>query len=45
MKVFQIKSKPQNIDRVNQFIHDKNICIGWPRTGDLTISSSEKIRE
>ncbi|GEL78662.1 hypothetical protein [Tenuibacillus multivorans] len=45
MKVFQIKSKPHGIDRENQFIHDKFICIGWPGIGDLTYSGREEIKE
>ncbi|MEI6132433.1 MAG: hypothetical protein WCQ41_06395 [Bacillota bacterium] len=44
MNVFQIKTKPHNIERGRQFIEENFICIGWPGIGSLDHLSKDEIR-
>ncbi|WP_391207691.1 hypothetical protein [Psychrobacillus sp. L4] len=45
MNIFQIKTKPHNKERLNEFVHGKFIAIGWPGIGDLTGIEKEEIRQ
>lgn len=45
MKVFQIKSKPHDNERLSQFLTEKFICIGWPGIGDLSQADKDEIRK
>ncbi|MCL6599267.1 MAG: hypothetical protein K6T81_11080 [Alicyclobacillus macrosporangiidus] len=42
--VFQIKTKPHGIERLNEFLEKGFIAIGWPGIGDLTEVDREEIR-
>lgn len=48
--IFQMKSKPHGIERLNEFIGNNEgensfVAIGWPGIGDLTNVDKEEIRE
>ncbi|RID81379.1 hypothetical protein D1953_20970 [Peribacillus asahii] len=45
MNIFQIKTKPHGTIRLNEFLKDQFICIGWPGIGNLEGVSKEEIRE
>lgn len=45
MNLFRVKSNPQGIDRMAEFLKDNFICIGWPRIGDLDNSSEDEIKK
>ncbi|OXS26593.1 MAG: hypothetical protein BI182_02480 [Acetobacterium sp. MES1] len=46
MEVFQLKTKPHNKtkDRVNEFIQDGFVCIGWPGIDNLQNVGKDEIR-
>jgi len=45
MQIFMLRSKPHQIQRINEFIKDKVVSIGWTATGDLTNATKEDIRQ
>lgn len=50
VNIFQMKSKPHGVERINDFIgidggEDSFVAIGWPGIGDLTNVSKDEIRE
>ena len=45
MRVFMLRSKPHNIERINIFLEKSVVAIGWSETGDLTDASKEDIRK
>lgn len=45
MNIFQIKCKPHGTDRLNEFIADNFLSIGWPFIGSLEGVEKEEIRE
>lgn len=44
MQIFELRSKPHNIQRINEFLKANVIAIGWTDTGDLTKATKEDIR-
>lgn len=49
VNIFQMKSKPHGIERLNEFINntapnDSFVAIGWPGIGDLTNADKDEIR-
>jgi predicted Mrr-cat superfamily restriction endonuclease len=45
MQIFMVRSKPHNIERIDVFLNDNIIAIGWTETGDLTSATKEDIRQ
>jgi predicted Mrr-cat superfamily restriction endonuclease len=45
MNIFQIRSKPHGIERLDVFIEENMVTIGWPGIGDLTGATKDEIRE
>ncbi|MEK3992258.1 hypothetical protein [Robertmurraya sp. FSL R5-0851] len=45
MNIFQIKTKPHDKERLNEFVQGKFIAIGWPGIGDLAGVEKEEIRQ
>ena len=45
MNIFQIKCKPDGKDRLNEFIAENFLSIGWPFIGNLEGVGKEEIRE
>jgi predicted Mrr-cat superfamily restriction endonuclease len=45
MNIFQIRSKPHGIERLDVFIEENMVAIGWPGMGDLTGVTKDEIRE
>ncbi|EIM05912.1 hypothetical protein A1A1_13862 [Planococcus antarcticus DSM 14505] len=45
MNIFQMKTKPHNQERLNDFIQGKFIAIGWPGIGNLEGASKEEVRK
>lgn len=45
MKIFQMKTKPHNIPRFDDFRSENFLCIGWPGIGDLTGVDKDEIRD
>ncbi|MFF5401177.1 hypothetical protein ACFY5J_28725 [Peribacillus butanolivorans] len=45
MKIFMLRSKPNKTERIEVFIKDKVVNIGWQATGELTNATKEDIRE
>ncbi len=45
MNIFQMKTKPHDIERFKQFLEENFICIGWPGIGNLQGVSKEEIRK
>lgn len=45
MNIFQLKTQPEGIERVDNFIKDNFICIGYANTGSLRGFTSEDIRD
>lgn len=50
VNIFQMKSKPHGIERLNEFINTNEnglsfVAIGWPGIGDLTNKSKKEIRD
>lgn len=44
MNIFQMKTKPHDIERFRQFIDEGFVCIGWPGIGDLGQANKDEIR-
>lgn len=44
MNIFQMKTKPHDIERFRQFIDGGFVCIGWPGIGDLGQADKDEIR-
>lgn len=44
-KYWLVRPKPYGISRINEFLSDKIIAIGWSSLGDLTDCSCEKIKD
>ena len=44
MNVFQIKTKPHGIERIDEFINEEFCCIGWPGIQNLDGVSKDEIR-
>lgn len=45
MKIFMLRSKPHNIERIDIFLEKNLVAIGWSETGDLTGATKEDIRK
>lgn len=45
MNIFQIKTKPHDKERLNDFIQGGFIAIGWPGIGDLFDVTKDEVRE
>lgn len=45
MNIFQIKTRPHDKERLNEFVQGEFIAIGWPGIGDLTGVEKEEIRQ
>lgn len=45
MNIFMLRSKPHNIQRIDVFLKDKVVAIGWTPTGSLEGATKEEIRE
>jgi predicted Mrr-cat superfamily restriction endonuclease len=45
MNIFQIKTKPNGKERLNEFIQDNFIAIGWNGIGSLIDLSKDELRE
>lgn len=45
MNIFQMKTKPHDIERAREFIDEKFSCIGWPSIGNLEQVSKDEIRD
>ncbi len=45
MNIFQMKAKPHGHDRLEEFLSQDYVCIGWPGIGDLTDVSKDEIRK
>lgn len=43
--LFQMKSKPHGHERLQQFLLEEYVCIGWPLIGDLTNVTKDELRE
>lgn len=44
MNIFQMKTKPHGIERINEFLGENFICIGWPGIGNLEQEDKDQIR-
>lgn len=44
MNIFQVKSKPGNIERADEFVSERFVAIGWEKTGSLQGVDKEAIR-
>ncbi|CAH1190552.1 hypothetical protein PAECIP111892_00241 [Paenibacillus auburnensis] len=44
MKLFQMKTSPQGVERIKEFLEDNYLCIGYPGTGDLEQAEREDLR-
>ncbi len=44
MKLFQMKTSPQGVERIKGFLEDNYVCIGYPGTGDLEQAEREDLR-
>lgn len=44
MKLFQMKTSPQGVERIAEFLEDNYVCIGYPGTGDLEQAKREDLR-
>lgn len=45
MNIFQVKSKPGNVERISEFLKDNFVAIGWTETGSLKGADKETIRK
>lgn len=45
MNIFQIKTQPHGIERIDLFIKQGFVCIGYPGIGDLTNVEKDEIRD
>lgn len=44
MSIFMLRSKPNNIERIDHFLTKNEVAIGWSETGNLTGFNKEDIR-
>ena len=44
MNIFQLKTQPEGNERVDQFVNDSFVCIGYSRLDDLTNLNKDEIR-
>lgn len=44
IQVFQLKTKPDGIYRLDNFLLENFVCIGYPRLGDLTNTDKDTMR-
>lgn len=44
MNVFQMKTKPHGIERIQEFLNENFVCIGWPGIGELDQVGKDEIR-
>jgi predicted Mrr-cat superfamily restriction endonuclease len=45
MQMFQMKSRPHDHDRLQQWLKEGFVNIGWPNLGDLTSVTKEELKE
>lgn len=45
MNIFQIKTQPHGTERIDLFIKQDFVCIGYPGIGDLTNADKDEIRD
>lgn len=45
MSIFQMKAKPHNHEKLEDFLTEGYVCIGWPGIGDLSQVSKDEIRD
>lgn len=45
MNVFQIKTKPHGIERIQEFLDKNFVCIGWPGIGNLNKIDKDELRD
>jgi len=45
MNIFQMKTQPHGIERIDLFLRENFVCIGYPNVGDLTNVDKDEIRE
>lgn len=45
MNIFQMKAKPHGHEKLEEFLSQDYICIGWPGIGNLSDVSKDEIRE
>lgn len=45
MNIFQLKTRPHGNDRVQEFIKENFVCIGWPGIDNLSNVSKDEIRD
>lgn len=45
MNIFMLRSKPHNMQRMDVFLKDNVVAIGWTATGPLTNAAKEEIRD
>ncbi|WP_342565767.1 hypothetical protein NST84_11860 [Paenibacillus sp. FSL R7-0345] len=43
MKLFQMKTSPQGVERIAEFLENNYVCIGYPGTGNLEEASPEEM--
>lgn len=44
-KYFRVRAFPNHVDKFSEFIEEGFIAIGWPKIGDITNNSKEKITQ
>lgn len=45
MKLFQVKTQPLGVERVQEFLQENYVCIGYIGVGDLENAGKEEIRK
>ncbi|OKP95581.1 hypothetical protein [Paenibacillus sp. P46E] len=45
MKLFQVKTEPLGVERVQEFLEDNYVCIGYTGVGDLENAGKEEMRK
>ncbi|OKP84790.1 hypothetical protein A3844_18580 [Paenibacillus helianthi] len=45
MKLFQVKTEPLGVERVQEFLEDNYVCIGYTGVGDLEYAGKEEMRK
>jgi len=44
MTIFQMKAKPHDHEKLNDFLTEGYVCIGWPGIGDLSHVDKDELR-
>lgn len=44
MTIFQMKAKPHGHEKLNEFLKEGYVCIGWPEIGDLNQIDKDELR-